>query len=220
VPIFGKTLEKPRSRTHDRAHGQVDVARVRLSGLSKPAVCSALSDYLGCGPDDVRLGSGHFGKPKLLEPRPEQPLEFSVSRCDDHCLIAVSLGGVVGVDLERRRLIGDIDRIASVYFTPAEARTIAGLQDDQKLDAFFACWTSKEAYTKALGTGLLTPLDMFAFPTSSWNASSNTRATIHGREWTLSRFEPWPGYTAAVVVAGRLSHLKFHIKDECVNHPR
>ena len=213
LPVFGESLRNLRFRRQDHAHVQVEVWRIKLLRRSRVVVCSVLSDYLRCAPDDVRLGSNPFGKPELLEPRAQGPLEFSVSHCEGHCLIAVSLGGVVGVDIERRRLIGNMDRIASVYFTPAEARTIAGLQDDQKLDAFFACWTSKEAYTKALGTGLSTPLEMFAFPPSSLNARNNSCTTIKGREWTVSRFEPWPGYTAAVVVEGRLSSSAFKIND-------
>jgi 4'-phosphopantetheinyl transferase len=180
----------------------------------------ALSTNLGCDPGEARLTSGPFGKPKLHRPGLEPPVEFSVSHSDDHCLIAVSRAGQIGVDVERRRPIGDIDRIASMYFTAAEAGTIAGFDEDQKLCAFFACWTSKEAYTKALGTGLLTPLRSFAFPAGTSSATGVTWATIHGREWTLYRFEPWPGYAAAAVVAGRVPASSFHLANRHVDDGR
>jgi len=155
-----------------------------------------------------------FGKWKLLRPSSEFPIEFSVSSCDRRCLIAVSSRGDVGIDVERRRVIGDIDGVANIYFTPAEAARISALQDDRKLEAFFACWTFKEAYTKAIGSGLLMPFDMFALPATSWDASRATCTVIQGREWTHFRFEPWPGYTATLVVAGRLPSSAFHFTDD------
>src|SRR5205807_1041450 len=142
---------------------RVVVTRIQRCGPPGAAVHAVLARHLGCNPDQVRLANGFFGKPELVGGGPERPVEFSVSRSDDHCLIAVSQAGPVGVDLERRRPIGDLDRIASLYFAPREAGTIARLRDGRKLDAFFDCWTSKEAYLKALGTGLTTPLESFAF---------------------------------------------------------
>jgi 4'-phosphopantetheinyl transferase len=168
----------------------------------------------------VRLANGFFGKPELVGGGPERPVEFSVSRSDDHCLIAVSQAGPVGVDLERRRPIGDLDRIASLYFAPREAGMIARLRDGRKLDAFFDCWTSKEAYLKALGTGLTTPLESFAFPTGRSNVGGVTWATVHGRDWTLYRFHPWPGYTAAVVLAGHHPTSRLHLESGHVEHDR
>jgi 4'-phosphopantetheinyl transferase len=177
-----------------------------------------LARHLGCTPDEVPLANGFLGKPEFAGGGHERPVEFSVSRCDDRCLIAVSRTGLVGVDLERRRTIGDLDRIASLYFTPHEAGTIAALRDGRKLDAFFDCWTSKEAYVKALGTGLTTPLESFALPTAPSNATGVTWATVHGRDWTLYRCHPWPGYTAAVVLAGHHPHATFHLEEGHVEH--
>ena len=180
----------------------------------RKAVSTVLSSHLSCGPDDIPMSISPFGKWKLLRPSSEFPIEFSVSSCDRRCLIAVSSRGDVGIDVERRRVIGDIDGVANIYFTPAEAARISALQDDRKLEAFFACWTFKEAYTKAIGSGLLMPFDMFALPATSWDASRATCTVIQGREWTHFRFEPWPGYTATLVVAGRLPFSAFHFTDD------
>lgn len=197
---------------------RLEICRVKFSGSSKVLLSSVLAPHLGCEPRDLRFGTGPFGKPELLQPCAQEPPNFSLSRCEGNYLIAVSFGGNVGVDLERPRLIGDLDRIADLYFTPAEGRTISALQDDGKLNAFFACWTFKEAYTKALGTGLVTPLDSFAFPRSAWTATNASCSRIGGREWTHLKFEPWPGFIAAVVVAGRLSPSAFHFKEAHVGH--
>jgi 4'-phosphopantetheinyl transferase len=197
-----------------QASSSVKVFPIKGIRCGRKAVSTVLASYLGCGPDDLHMSISPFGKWKLLRPSCEFPIEFSVSSCDRRCLIAVSSRGDVGIDVERRRVIGDIDGVANIYFTPAEAARISTLQDDRKLEAFFACWTFKEAYTKAIGSGLLMPFDMFALPATSWDASRATCTVIQGREWTHFRFEPWPGYTATLVVGGRLPSSAFHFTDD------
>lgn len=195
----------------------VEISRVEFSGPSKLALASVLSAHLDCHPNEVRLGCDVFGKPKLLHPRTERPLEFSLSHCKGRYLIAVSFAGQVGADIERLRSVGHLDRIASLYFTAPEAEMIsAWRQHREKMDAFFACWTLKEAYTKAIGTGLLTPFDTFSFPCLSPTGNVATCAAIQGRQWTYLTFQPWPGYAAAVVVAGARSRSAFHLKDAYV----
>lgn len=190
---------------------RVNVFKVQGVLFRRKSVHAVLSTYLRCGEVVLRLGA--FGKPKLLRPASEYPIEFSVSHCRDRCLVAIGHGGVVGIDVERRRWIGNLDAIASIYFTPGESSWIEKLCGDQKLEAFFACWTFKEAYAKAIGTGLLTPFHTFALPSASWKRAGANCATIHGCEWTHLRFEPWPGYTATLVAAGRLTSSEFQFQD-------
>ena len=93
---------------------RVNVFRIQGVLCRRKSVHAVLSRYLRCG--EVVLKLGAFGKPKLLRPASEFPIEFSVSHCRDRCLVAISHGGVVGIDVERRRWIGDLDAIASIYF--------------------------------------------------------------------------------------------------------
>lgn len=195
---------------------RVDVFTIHGAFCRRKSVHAVLSKYLQCGEPVVRLGA--FGKPKLLRLASEYPVEFSVSYCSDRCLVAIAQGGMLGIDVERRRWIGDLDAIAGIYFTPGEATRIAKLRGDEKLEAFFACWTFKEAYTKAIGTGLLTPFDTFAFPAASWKRAGAHCATIQGCEWTHLRFEPWAGYTATLIVAGRLTSSAFQFQDYYVRN--
>ena len=187
-----------------RGTGLVVLTAVDRCGSTTSAVRRVLATHLGCCPDSVHVVTGLFGKPELARPASAPAVEFNASRSGERCLVAVSHTGRIGVDIEHRRPIGDIDRLANMYFTPSEAATVRDLRGAQKLDAFFACWTSKEAYTKALGTGLLTPPETFEVPRGTSNATGATWATIRGCDWTLYRFEPWSGYTAAVVVAGHV----------------
>jgi 4'-phosphopantetheinyl transferase len=190
---------------------RVDVFQIQDALCRRKPVHAVLCGHLRRG--EVFLRTSAFGKPKLLRPASKYPVEFSVSYCRDRCLVAIGRGGVLGIDLERRRWMGELDGIASLYFTPGEASWIEKLHGNEKLEAFFACWTFKEAYSKAIGTGLLTPFHTFALPAASSKRVGVNWATIHGREWTHLRFEPWPGYTATVVVAGRLSSSAFQFQD-------
>lgn len=53
-----------------------------------------------------------------------------------------------------RRLVGG-------FFAALEADEIRSLAPEARLAAFFACWTRKEAFVKALGKGLYVPIDQF-----------------------------------------------------------
>jgi 4'-phosphopantetheinyl transferase len=75
---------------------------------------------------------------------------ISLSHSGELAICAVAEYGAVGVDVETRRPRTDLGVIAERYFTPAEARWIAADPDAR----FRMLWVLKEAYLKALGSGL------------------------------------------------------------------
>src|SRR5688572_20859640 len=87
-------------------------------------------------------------------------LRFNLSHAGERALIAVSLGREVGVDIEEVRPIESLT-LADRFFAPAEFRAIEALSPAARTDAFFRCWTRKEAFIKAHGAGLSAPLDSF-----------------------------------------------------------
>ncbi len=52
-------------------------------------------------------------------------------------------------------------QIAENLFSPLENTVLGSLPVDIQHQAFFTCWTRKEAYIKAVGKGLSIPLDRF-----------------------------------------------------------
>jgi len=75
---------------------------------------------------------------------------ISLSHSGELAICAVAEHGAVGVDVETRRPRTELGVIAERYFTPAEARWIAADPDAR----FRMLWVLKEAYLKALGSGL------------------------------------------------------------------
>ena len=110
-----------------------------------------LADY--CGADGATLGfaSNRHGKPYLVPQATSPNLQFSVSHSGDCCMLAVQLDHAIGVDVEKLRDLPQAMDIVQSYFTPAESRALAALQETAQRDAFFVLWTHKEAIVKGLG---------------------------------------------------------------------
>jgi 4'-phosphopantetheinyl transferase len=125
-----------------------------------------LCRYLSCSPRDVRFNENTFGKPFLQGGVGGIETEFNLSHSGNLVFIGVSRGQRIGVDVEEIRDIEDILTVTDTYFTPQECAFInrGGLDRRQ---AFFRCWTRKEAYVKAVGKGLSIPLNCFDTQLSS-----------------------------------------------------
>lgn len=93
--------------------------RYRQSGdrerfiLSRGGLRYLLAGYLGVAPAAVRLGSGQYGKPRLLTPA-AATLHFNVAHSGDWVILGFSRCAHIGVDVEmvqpRPRLSGLIQR--------------------------------------------------------------------------------------------------------------
>jgi 4'-phosphopantetheinyl transferase len=71
----------------------------------------------------------------------------------------VSASRRIGVDIEQIRPLGDMESVFRTISSRAEQTEFDALHEQKRADAFFRCWTMKEACVKAHGTGLSTPLD-------------------------------------------------------------
>jgi 4'-phosphopantetheinyl transferase len=83
---------------------------------------------------------------------------------------------------------------------------LQALSPDLQREAFFRCWTRKEAYIKARGEGLSLPLDQFdvSLAPGAPAALLGTRPdSSEASRWSLQNLDPAPGYAAALAVEGR-----------------
>ena len=113
-----------------------------------------LGHLLGRPAASLRFSCGGLGKPSLVREPGAPDLRFNVSHSGDLVAWAVALGRDVGVDVERVRADRVDDDVLQAALSPAETRRLSALSEADALGAFFACWTAKEAYAKALGDGL------------------------------------------------------------------
>jgi len=118
-----------------------------------------LAGYLGVLPGSLRIDQESGGKPRLKGPAGPPPLYFNLSHSQSLQLVAVTLDREVGVDVEWIRPLADAGDIVERFFTSAERAAWNALGQQDRLPAFFRCWTRKEAFMKARGLGLSLGLD-------------------------------------------------------------
>lgn len=112
-----------------------------------------LGERLNRPPDRLTFESGEFGKPHALIDGKPAPISFNVSHSGDDGLISIARSRSLGVDLEQRRPLTDLDGIAARVFGRSERDALSGLAGREKLAFFHKLWTCKEALIKAKGTG-------------------------------------------------------------------
>jgi 4'-phosphopantetheinyl transferase len=176
---------------------------------SRGILRAILARYVGTAPAALAFTYGPRGKPAFAASSASAPhvaaLRFNMAHSQGLALFAVTLERAIGVDLEQIHPIEDATRIAERFFAPAERTALRILPPEQQLDAFFACWTRKEAYLKATGDGLARPLNTFAVslaPTEPVRLLHVADAPDESARWRLEALTPALGYVAALAVAG------------------
>ena len=164
-----------------------------------------LGAYLGLDAAEVTLSYGPQGKP-FLSPEHNSRIRFSVSHSHEMGLFVFASGQEVGVDIEQVKTNFRGMEIASHFFSEEETAGLAKLPPKLAEEAFFGCWTRKEAYVKALGHGLSIPLRNF---TVSFTEKKQLVPDEGGVLWSCYALEPAIGFTGAVVVAGQNWKLKY-----------
>jgi 4'-phosphopantetheinyl transferase len=164
-----------------------------------------LGRYVNTAPDQLKFSSNAYGKPFLAFPSLSTQLQFNVSHSQDLALYAFTFNRQVGIDVEHKRADLDYEALATVSFSPNEQACLRSLPYDLKQEAFFNCWTRKEAYIKARGIG-------FSIPTNQFDVSfipGEPAALLHHREdsrettrWSLLELEPGMGYAGTLAVEG------------------
>jgi 4'-phosphopantetheinyl transferase len=171
-----------------RRAGRFRLARDRRRYVvARGLLRTLLAARLGTHPRSVELCCGAHGKPRLAPGSAAGDLRFNVSHTGDFALFAFSRGREVGVDVEAVLPMRDADAVARHFFSRSELRAYRALEPGARQAGFFTCWTRKEAYLKALGGGLPSPLSEFDAPPG----------------WSLSSFSPAPGHAAALAVEPR-----------------
>jgi len=166
-----------------------------------------LARFLGCVPASICFSQGPNGKPSLSQKWSKNQLFFNVSHSHGWALYVFGNGRELGVDIEKIREEIDATKIAERYFSLREREEFRLLPHDLQPEAFFLCWTRKEAYVKARGLGLQIPLD--SFDVSLTPSEPATLCSQDRERWELRSFHPIKGFVAALVSEGKIEKMRF-----------
>jgi len=98
-------------------------------------------------------------KPCLARCQNPADWRFNLSHSGECAVLALTQGRAVGVDIERMRGAVNWQGVAQTAFSVSEQAALMAVPPVQRLDLFYRLWTAKEAYLKACGLGLGTPLE-------------------------------------------------------------
>ena len=161
-----------------------------------------LGAYSNRSPRDLQFVTGAKGKPHLEA----SPLHFNLTHSHDVALLAVSEAAPVGVDVERKRPMESADSIVRRYFSPGERDEYLRLPESERPDAFFRCWTRKEAVVKAEGRGMfasLGTLEVSLRPDQSAQVQAIDGSARDAAEWTVVDVEPARGFQGALATTAK-----------------
>jgi 4'-phosphopantetheinyl transferase len=128
-----------------RLDAQVHARRRTEYLMGRALLRYALERVTGRAAASFRIRGRPDGKPECEGGPP-----ISLSHSGELAICAVAQCGAIGIDVETRRPRSELRAVAQRYFTAAEARWIEADPDAR----FRMLWVLKEAYLKALGSGL------------------------------------------------------------------
>jgi 4'-phosphopantetheinyl transferase len=164
-----------------------------------------IGGYLNMAPAKLKFAEIARRKPCLEGASADSNLQFNLSHSHGYVLLAFTHQRQVGVDIEHMRPLPDLEQVAARTFSAQENLHLAKLTQHEKLAAFYRCWTRKEAFVKALGSGLYYPLESFSVSIAP--ECSNCLLDVEDNpaeivRWKILGLEIIPGYAAALAVDG------------------
>jgi len=174
-----------------------------------------LGAYLRTNPGQLQFAYAEKGKPSLKASR-KKAVNFNLAHSHGRAIYAFSRNREIGVDIEFIREDLASLEIANRFFSKYEISQLMNVPDELKKQAFFNCWTRKEAYIKARGEGLSLPLDEFDVSLLPGEAAAllrNHKEPDEAGRWTMQSVSVPEGYVAALVVEGQDWRLRsFDVK--------
>lgn len=165
--------------------------------------------YLNQDPREVVFKYGKYGKPMY---RDIQNLNFNISHSGNMVVLGFVRDSEIGVDVEKIKADFDVLGIAQNFFSTREVKSLLNIPLEHQYRAFYRCWTRKESFIKAKGSGLTIPLHSFAvsldsdekaeFLETNWNLNEKNN-------WKLFSFVPSHNYIGALSVQGSGYSVKY-----------
>lgn len=154
--------------------------------IARGILRSILSIYTGITAQSLEFAYEEHGKP-YLKFNPGS-LQFNLSHTDGMALYGLCLDAKIGVDIEALKACETLE-LAKRFFAQDEHQSLSDMPETERQKIFFHIWTQKEAFIKALGSGLFQALDEFSV--SSISPGQLLSCRIAGEQlsdWHLETF--------------------------------
>jgi 4'-phosphopantetheinyl transferase len=172
-----------------------------------------LSRYLKILPQDVRFFYTNFGKPYL----DNIDLTFNISHSGNYIVCAFTRKACIGIDIEQIKFDMDFQSIARKIFSEEEYLTFLKMSNKEKPFAFYRYWTRKEAYLKAIGTGLHYSLNQVQVNFSNSEKPKLLNIEAQPLELNLWQLEEIiSDQTCIATIATRQKHREIYLWDWCI----
>ena len=207
VEELQRCLSVEERKRAERFYFETDRVRfIRAHG----AMRSILGRYLGMDPDQIQLSHNSYCKPSVAKESGGDWIRYNLSHSNALALLAVTKDREIGIDLEQICDGIPYEEISERFFSTREISMLQACPASLRKEAFYKCWTRKEAYVKARGNGLFTLLDQFevsltpgmpaALLVANWDPHEASR-------WSMLDLEPEPGFVGAIAVEGHRRQL-------------
>ena len=161
-----------------------------------------LGNYLDIEPKDLQFYYGDRGKPYLKDKDKLISLQFNLSHSKEYALYGFTYHYPIGVDLEYLREMPDLIKIARRFFSSREYELLIEANEPVRLKLFFQLCTAKEAYLKAIGTGIaeLADVELDMDEALSLRLLAIGGDKLAAVKWSLCSCNPATNYIASVAI--------------------
>ncbi len=173
--------------------------------ISRGILRILLGKYTHTKPEQLAFIYGKYGKPSL-----NSPIKFNISHSGNMAVFGFTINDEIGVDIEYIKPDVEVMHLVENFFSETEIAMLKSLPEAIQKKAFYRCWTRKEAFIKAEGSGLSFPLDQFSVSVdddevanlleTKWNTNKKNN-------WALHSCVPKADYIAAVAVENKLNTM-------------
>lgn len=184
---------------HARAGRLADPLLRRRFVAGRGQLRSLLAGYVGQPAHSLVFTYNAHGRPSLDDGR----IRFNLTHAAGRAVCAVACDIDVGVDLERVRVLPELDALVRQVMSPLERMLFDELPVSERMVAFHRCWTRKEACLKAQGVGIVRDLRQLSVSLVAEQAPRLLQldgATAEADAWQLRAWEQdgmWVGAVAA-----------------------
>lgn len=177
--------------------------------IARGCLRQLLGAYLELPAHEIFFTYSREGKPSL-DARHKSDVRFNVSHSGELAAFGFAQGRQIGIDVEMIRRDVEVDEIPKRFFSPAEQKMLDSLEGEEKYQGFFRCWTRKEAFVKAIGSGLSLPLrdfDVSLLPGKPAELLATRPDASLAAQWSMASLDLGQDSAAAVIVEGDLDEL-------------